>query len=382
MFSQAVMRMIDRSRMAIGLVIILAAAAAGCGGPSLRAQDGVKVGMLAPLNSGVPAAARAAVQGATLAVEEINSNGGVGGASITLVVQDDRGNVEEATRQFDALVAQRVVAIVGPLTDATAIGVAPMAERAGIALVSPGATGTIPYAGSSFFRTALPAEAQARALAEFAVQTKRTRRISIIQDGNEYGTLVALAFSQRVRALGGEIVGTRLYKDGHTDFSRHATGVVADGADAVLIAGYPDEGALILAALKNRGARVTMLGSDALYSTDLLSWARGATDDLYLPAAFAASEPLPAVQEFVTKYRRRFSETPDHFAAQGYDAVKMVAFAVRKNGSSPAAIRTALQGLRRFPGVTGEITLDRWGAPARPVGIARVRVGQFELVRR
>jgi len=88
------------------------------------------------------------------------------------------------------------------------------------------------------------------------------------------------------------------------------------------------------------------------------------------------------VQEFVTKYRRRFSETPDHFAAQGYDAVKMVAFAVRKNGSSPAAIRTALQGLRRFPGVTGEITLDRWGAPARPVGIARVRVGQFELVRR
>jgi len=368
--------------MAIGLLVIVAAATAGCTAPSLRVQDSVKVGMLAPLNSGVAAAARAAVQGATLAVDEVNASSGVGGATITLVVQDDRGNVDESSRQFQALVGQRVVAIVGPLTDATAIAVAPLAERGGIALVSPGATGTIPYSGTSFFRTALPAESQARALAEFAVRTKRTRRISMIQDGNEYGTLVGLAFSQGVRALGGEIVGARLYRDGQTDFSRHVAGVITDGADAVFIAGYPDEGALILAALKNRGARVIMLGSDALYSTDLLSWARGATDDLYLPASFVASEPLPAVQDFVMKYRRRFNEAPDHFAAQGYDAVKMLASAVRKSGSDPAAIRTALQGMRRFPGVTGEITLDRWGAPARPVGIARVRVGQFELVRR
>jgi len=374
--------MTNRSRMAIGVFVIVGAATAGCTAPTLRVQDHVKVGMLAPLNSGVAAAARAAVQGATLAVDEVNASRGASGAMLTLIVLDDRGNVEESARQFQALVDQRVVAIVGPLTDATAIAVAPLAERGGIALVSPGATGTIPYSGASFFRTALPAESQAAALAEFAVRTKRTRRISMIQDGNEYGTLVGLAFSQRVRALGGEIVGTRLYRDGQTDFSRHAGGVITDRADAVFIAGYPDEGALILAALKNRGVRVIVLGSDALYSTDLLTWARGATDDLYLPAPFVASEPLPAVQDFVTKYRRRFNEAPDHFAAQGYDAVKMVVSAVRKSGSEPAAIRAALQGMRRFPGVTGEITLDRWGAPARPVGIARVHVGQFELVRR
>lgn len=374
--------MTNRSRMAIGFFVIVGAATAGCTAPTLRVQDHVKVGMLAPLNSGVAAAARAAVQGATLAVDEVNASRGASGAMLTLVVVDDRGNVEESARQFQALVDQRVVAIVGPLTDATAIAVAPLAERGGMALVSPGATGTIPYSGTSFFRTALPAESQAAALAEFAVRTKRTRRISMVQDNNEYGTLVGLAFSQRVRALGGEIVGTRLYRDGQKDFSRHAGGVVADRADAVFIAGYPDEGALILAALKNRGVRVIVLGSDALYSTDLLTWARGATDDLYLPAPFVASEPLPAVQDFVTKYRRRFNEAPDHFAAQGYDAVKMVVSAVRKSGSEPAAIRAGLQGMRRFPGVTGEITLDRWGAPARPVGIARVHVGQFELVRR
>jgi branched-chain amino acid transport system substrate-binding protein len=374
--------MTKRSRVGFALLVIVAAATAGCAAPSVSVPDGVKIGMLAPLNSGVAAAARAAVQGATLAIDELNTGRGTSGAPVTLVVRDDRGNVEESSRQFQVLAEQRVVAIVGPLTDATAIAVAPLAERRNIALVSPGATGTIPYSGTSFFRTALPAEAQARALAEFAVRARRARRISIIQDGNEYGTLVTLAFTQRVRALGGQIVGTRLYRDGQTDFTRHAAGVVGDGADAVFVAGYPDEGALILAALRNRGARVVVLGSDALYSTDLLSWARGATDDLYLPAPFVASEPLPAVQDFVTRYRRRFNEAPDHFAAQAYDAVKLLVSTVRKAGIDPAAVRQSLQGVRRFPGVTGEITLDRWGAPARPVGIARVRVGQFELVRR
>lgn len=368
--------------MTMAIAAVAALFAAGCGSPSLRAQEAVSIGMLVPLTSGVPGAARAAVQGAMLAAEEINGGGGAGGATMTLVVQDDHGNAEEAMRLFDGLLGRKVVAVVGPLTDATAAAVAPLAERAGVAVISPGATGTIPYAGSSVFRTSLPAQAQARALADYLVGTKRARRITVVHEGNDYGTLVAMAFTQRVRELRGEIVGTRLYRDGGRDFSRHANGVIADGADAVFIAGYPDEGALILAALKARGSEVPVVGSDALYSPDLIQWAKEAAEGVYLPAAFVASESIPSVQEFVGKYRRKYNnELPDHYAAQAYDAVKILTSAVRRN-RNPAAIRTALQGLRRFPGATGEITFDRWGAPDRPVAIAHVKAGQFVLVRR
>ncbi len=366
---------------ATALVIAIAVATSACG-PTLRAQESVAIGVLAPLNSGVPAAAKSVVQGATLAAEEVNTSGGVAGASITLLVQDDRGTADEAAKQFEHLVNQKVLAVVGPVTDATALAVAPMAERAGIPLVSPGATGTIPYSGSSFFRTSLSAEAQTRTLAEYLVRTRRARRFVIIHDSNEYGTLVALAFAQRVKALRAEVVGTRLYHDGETDFTRHATGVVADGADAVFVAGYPDEGALIVTALKGRGVQVPVVGSDALYSADLVAWAKGAAEGVLLPAPFVPNDPLPVVQEFAGKYRNRYNETPDHFAAQAYDAVKMLAFAMRRGGRSAAVIKTALQGLHKFPGVTGEITLDRWGAPARPVAIARVQQGQFAVVQR
>lgn len=379
-FRWAVVRV--RATIGIGLIVAIAIGVAGCGSRAIRAQEAVSIGVLAPLNSGVPAAARAAVQGATLAAEELNAAGGIGGGSVTLTVLDDRGSPDEAAKLFEQLIAQKVVAVIGPLTDATSVAVAPVAERAKVVVISPGATGTIPYAGSSFFRTALPAESQARALAEFVVRTKRTRRITIIQDGNEYGTLVALAFSQRIHALGGEVVGTRYYRDGDTSFERHATGAVADGADAIFIAGYPDEAAPILAAMRARGVRAVVIGSDALYSPDLLYRAKDAANELFLPAGFILTDPLPTIQKFVSAYRKRFNEAPDQYAAQSYDAIKLLVAAIRRGGRDPSTVRDSLSALRRFPGVTGEITFDRWGAPDRSVAIVQVQGGRFELVKR
>jgi branched-chain amino acid transport system substrate-binding protein len=360
------------------ILICLTLLSLGCSGGA-RAQTGaIAIGILAPLTSGVPGAAKAVVQGAELAAQEVNTGAATG--SLTLFIEDDRGSPEQSLRLFDDLRAKKVLAVVGPLTDATAAALAPVAERTGTVLITPGATGTIPYAGSAVFRTSLPAQAQARVLAEHLVGDKRLR-IVVIHEGNDYGTLVALAFTQRVRELGGDVVGTRLYKDGATDFTRHANGVVADGAHAVFIAGYPDEAVHIVTALKARGVDVPIAGSDALYSPDVLLWPAEVSTGLLVPAPFVASEPIPFVQQFVGKYRRAYNQTPDHYAAQGYDAVKIVASVARRN-RTPEAVRTALQGLRRFPGATGEITFDRWGAPDRSVAVAVVKERQFVVVRR
>jgi branched-chain amino acid transport system substrate-binding protein len=374
------MTMCGSRSLALGLIVATILAVAGCGNAPLRAQEAVTFGVLVPLTSGVPGAARAAQQGAQLAADEVN--GGSGGATVQLIVEDDRGSPEAASRLFSQFVDRRVGAVVGPLTDLAVGAVAPAAERAGIALISPGATGTIPYSGSSVFRTSLLAHAQARVLADYVVQIRRIKTISVIHEGNDYGTTVAMAFAQRFKALGGEIVGTRLYRDGDTEFTRHASGVIADGAAAVFIAGYPDEGARIIATLRERGFAGPIVGSDALYSVDLIEWAKGAAEGVLLPAAFVASEPLPRVQEFVGKYKRKYAQVPDHFAAQGYDAVKILGFALRRGGRSAPAIRGALQGLRRFPGATGEITFDKFGAPDRPVAIAQIKAGAFEVVHR
>jgi branched-chain amino acid transport system substrate-binding protein len=370
----------DRRMLAL-LPLVLALGAAGCGGASTRAQEAVTVGVLVPLTSGVPTAARSAQQGAQLAADEVNSAPG-GGATLVLIVEDYLGSPTAASRIFTQMVERRAAVVIGPLTDFALTAVAPLAERAGVAIISPGATGVIPYSGSSVFRTSLAAHAQARVLAEYVVRTELIRNIGIIHESNEYGGAVATAFAQRLQELGGTVVGTQLYRDGDTDFTRQALDTIAGGADAAFIAGYPDEGALIVRALRAHGFTGPILGSDALYSTDLLAWAGEAAEGVLLPAAFVSTERVPAVQEFAGKYRRKYGQAPDHYAAQAYDAIRIAAFAAKRGGRTPEAIRTTLRGLRRFPGATGEITFDRFGTPERPVAIARVKHGAFEIVQR
>lgn len=357
------------------LALALTAACAGRG----SAGTTVRVGVIVPLTSGVPGAARSAVQGAQLAADEVNADRGAG-RRLVLTVVDDRGVPEEATRLFAEFAAQEVVAVVGPLTDPTTIAAAPAAERHRLVLISPGATGQLPYGGHYVFRTALPARTQAQAVAAHLVERLGLRRIAIVHDSNDYGTTAALTFADAVRRRGGQITSLRLYRDGDRDFTRHARGPVEEGAQAVFLAGYPDEGAQVLRALRAVAPRLVVAGSDALYSPDTLAWAGEAAAGLYVPAGFAPDVPLPLVRDFVARYRERFGQAPDQFAAQAYDAVRLVAFAVRRGGPDRVRVREAVAGVRRFPGVTGELAFDRWGDPVRDVIITRVEGGRFSTV--
>jgi branched-chain amino acid transport system substrate-binding protein len=293
---------------------------------------------------------------------------------------DDHGVPEEAVRLVEQLVGEQVVAIVGPVTDATTIAAAGVVERFKVLLISPGATGTLPYGGHFVFRTALPARTLAGAAARYLVETLAIRRIAVVHDSNDYGTTVAVAFDEAIRARGATITSRRLYRDGDTDFTRHVRGALGEHAQAVFLAGYPDEGALFLRQLRAVAPELVVAGTDALYSNDILSWAGAAASGLYVTTGFVAGTSLPLVRDFVAKYRQKYGRVPDQYAAQSYDAVRALAFAMRRVGFDRQKIRDTIATLRRFPGVTGEVSFDRWGDPVREVIIARVKGGTFVQV--
>lgn len=336
----------------------------------------ISLGVIAPLTSGLPAAARSVVEGAELAVAEINAERGIQGRHLALVVSDDRGIPEEAARLVGEL-ASKVVAVIGPVTDATTIAAAPVAERSRLVIISPGATAPLPYGGHFVFRTSLPARTQAQGMAAYLVDRLRVRRVAIAHDSNEYGSMVALAFEEAVRAREATVTSRRLYRDGDVDFRRHIEGAIAERAQALYLAGYPDEGALLLRQARAATRGLLIVGSDALYSDDTTAWAGAAANDLHVPAGFVPETPLPLVRAFVAAYRDRFGRAPDQFAAQAYDAVRVVAFALRRAGTDPQKIRDVIATIKRYPGATGEISFDRWGDPERAVIITRVRGGRF-----
>jgi branched-chain amino acid transport system substrate-binding protein len=369
-------RLFKRLASVVLFPLILLLAACQSSGPAVGANP-IRIGMIVPLTSGVASAAQSVVNGAQLAADEISGEKGIRGRRLKLVILDDHGNAQEAARLVEQLAGEEVVGIIGPVTDATTIAAAGAAERFQVALISPGATATLPYGGHFLFRTALPARTQAAAIASYLVENLGIRTIAVAHDSNEYGTMVARAFEESVKARGAAVTSRRLYRDGDTDFSRHVHGVLAERARALFLAGYPDEGTLLLRQMRALHPRLIIAGSDALYSEDTLAWGGSAADGLYAPASFVADTTLPIVKNFVTKYRQRFGRVPDHFAAQAYDAVRLLAQATRAAGPDRRKVRDALAAIRRFPGVTGELSFDRWGEVARDVTIVRVKGGVF-----
>jgi branched-chain amino acid transport system substrate-binding protein len=214
-------------------------------------------------------------------------------------------------------------------------------------------------------------------MAGFLAESLNLRRIAVSHDSNEYGTMVAQAFEQGLSARGIVVTGRRLYRDGETDFGRHVRGALADQAQALFIAGYPDEAVHLLRQVRAVTTTLIVAGSDALNSRDVVDGAGASAEGLYVPSGFVADARLPVVRGFVSAYERKYGRPPDQFAAQAYDAVRVVVHAVRRAGTDRGAIRDAIATLKRFPGTTGDLGFDRWGDPARDVVIARVRGGTF-----
>ncbi|MCL6522858.1 MAG: ABC transporter substrate-binding protein, partial [Firmicutes bacterium] len=97
----------------------------------------------------------------------------------------------------------------------------------------------------------------------------------------------------------------------------------------------------------------------------------------YFTNHYSSQDPDPKVQAFVQAYKAKYNDSPDGFAALGYDAVYLLADAIQRAGSAdPAKIRQALADTKGFQGVTGTISMDANHNPVKPVIILEMKDGQ------
>jgi len=363
------------------LLLVLVLLLPACAPAAYTAGTPLALGVILPTQAGMPRTATAALEGAELAVSQINAEGGVHGRPLVMLRGEGSALPEDAPQLVAMLAARGVVAVLGALTDASAVAAAPAAEHHRLVLITPGAAVPLPYGGHYVFRTALPAHSQAQPVAAYLVERLGARRIAVVADSSIYGTMVALAFEQAVRARGAVITARRLFRQGERDFTRHLRGALAERAQAVFLAAYPAEGALFLRQAHALAPHLPIGGSGALYTEDTTAWAGAAANGLYVPAGFLPESPLPLVRSFVAAYRERYGHTPEQVAAQAYDAVRVLAFALRRAGTDREGVRDAVAAVRRFPGVTGDLTIDRFGDPLRAVVVRRVSRGRFVAVR-
>jgi branched-chain amino acid transport system substrate-binding protein len=314
-------------------------------------------------------------QGMDLAVDEVNRSGGIHGRRLRILREDDRESVDEGS-----MVAQRfaknpdVVAVIGHLQSYVTVPAAAVYDLAGIPVLSPASTD--PELTRRGYRRVFRAtftDAQAgRQMAEYAAR-RGYRQVAIYYVRNPYGRSLANAFEERADELGIGVAARQSYdpnaEAGHRGAEQTAAEWRALQLDAVFVAGEVPHAAVFIAQLRRQGITVPVLGGDAMGIPDLFTVGGGAVEGTVVAAAFHPEDRRPEVRRFVAAFRERYGTPPDAAAALGYDAVQVLAQAMRRAGRpTPDRIAEALHGTRGWQGVTGVFSFDAEGdLPEKPV---------------
>src|SRR5204863_1420572 len=116
---------------------------------------------------------------------------------------------------------------------------------------------------------------------------------------------------------------------------------------------------LIAKQARSLGIKVPLLGGDGWDSPKLSEIGGSAINGCYFSTHFSPKDQNPKVQDFVHKYQAKFNTMPDGMAPLGYDAMMILADAIKNAGApEPSKIRDALANIKNYEGVTGNITID------------------------
>jgi branched-chain amino acid transport system substrate-binding protein len=354
-----------------------------CGGEKAPEEQGIKVGFYGALTGPTATFALSGRNGATLAVEQMNASGGVLGKPIVLLAEDDRGEASEAASAVSKLITRdHVVALIGEQASSRTLAAAPIAQNYRVPMISPTSTNIeVTKKGDYIFRACFIDAYQGRAVADFARKDLKAQTAAILTDvKSDYSVGLAEAFRKSFEAQGGRITSELKYSEGDNDFSAQLTAIRPERPDVLFVPGYYTDAGLIARQAKALGVKTTLLGADGWDSPKLVEIGGDAIENAYFANHYSVDDPSPAVRRFVDAYKARYGAEPDSIAASSYDAMRLLADAITRAGSTEGTrVREALASTRDFPGVTGVITMDADRNPIKPAVILRVEGGRFRF---
>jgi branched-chain amino acid transport system substrate-binding protein len=336
----------------------------------------ILIGMFGSLTGDGASFGQSSVEGARLAVDEINSAGGVlGGRKLRMLVEDDQSRPEEASSAVTKLITQdKVVAVLGEVASRRTLAAAPVAQKYRIPLITPASTNErVTQVGDYIFRVCFIDPFQGEVLAKFAFNDLKARRVAVLKDTQQdYSVGLTESIQKTFTTLGGQVLAPVSYSSGDADFRAILTQVRAQKPDAIFATGYYPEAAIIVRQARELGMTMPILGGDG-WVGDSLKNGREALKNTFISDHYSGDNPDPVVQNFKKAYRAKFSREPDSIAALGYDAAKVLADSLNRAGTTDGPkLRDAIAAAN-VAGVTGQLKMNPSRNVDKPAVISEVQ---------
>ncbi len=315
-----------------------------------------------------------ALEGARIAVEEINKEGGMSGREVELVVLDDQSSAIGSRVSALKAVEAGVLAIIGAEWSSNSLVVARIAQEHKIPMITSISTHPdITRAGDYIFRTCFTDCLQGEVLARFVVEDLKARSaVVFINVSSDYSMRLTEEFRNAFERMGGKILAERSYIQKERHFKQALEGIRELSPDVLFLSGY-EEGGLIAREARSGGIGAIPVGGDGL---SIFYQANGEyPGKAYFTTHWSDEVHNEDSRRFVERYQKLY---PIRFETiLTYDAVRLLADAVRRAGSTDRArVREALSATQGFRGLSGPIELDSNRDPLKDVVVMELREGR------
>lgn len=324
--------------------------------------------------------------GYTLAIEEVNANGGLAGKKITVRQFDIDTSPDSAKQAAASAVAEKPFVVLGPVFSGLTLATIPVIGAAGIPQFTGAEAASVTRAyATHLFRTSLTQEISVPRMAWFVRSAFQPRRIAFVWVDNPFGRDGKELFAKTISRLGPAQVEDITVKPGQQEFSGEALHLKRSPPDVLVVYTNETEAAGLLKALKRHGFDRPIVGEGPVASQQVIDLADGAAESVYVHTGASVDAPNARIAAFAQKYQERFRTRPDHNSLKGYFAVLAIKAVVDANGKPDRdtllpAMKKARFDPARQPGLPARGSYDMFGNLYRESFLVRIRNGRQAVI--
>ena len=306
-------------------------------------------------------------EGVSLAVEEINGQGGLLGRQLEVIELDNSSNSIGSKQAALKAVELDVVAVIGAAWSSHSLAIAPVLQQKQIPMISPISTNPkVTLIGNFIFRVCFTDPFQGKVMAQFAYRDLKARTAIVLTNVNsDYSIGLAEFFQKSFTQSGGKVLWEGDYKEKAIDFSTTLEKVRLLQPNVVFVPGYIQDSGLIIKQAKKMEIRSIFLGGDGWSGDRMYEYGGKAIEGGYYSQHWHSKVPFHRSQQLQANYHRKYgTKILPGVLPTSYDAVMVLADAIRRAQSlKHKKIRDTLAVTKNFQGATGTITIDENGDP-------------------
>ena len=356
------------------------------------AADTIKIGAILSVTG--PASFLGAPEAKTLEmlVEDINAKGGIIGKKVELVVKDSGGSPEKTVSFAKQLIEEeKVFAIIGPSTSGETMAIKNVAEEGKTLLISCAAAEVIVNPLAKYVFKVAPKDSYAAVKIFQQMKKMKLSRIGVLSSNTGFGKAGKEQLEKLAPEHGIQIVVNEVYDKSATDLTAEVTKLKAAGIQAIVNWSIEPAQAIVIKNARQMGMTVPIFQSHGFANIQYAKAAGAAAEGVIFPASrLVVADELPdknhqkpVIMAYKKAYEAKYGEDVSTFGGHAYDALTLLARAIREAGDNREKVRSSFENIRNFIGTAGIFNFsptDHNGLDIDAFAMLTVKDGKFVLL--